>query len=651
MVRLTTAAVATTVALTLNSAHAAHDELKNVKHIVLFMQENRAFDHYFGTMAGVRGFQDPNVHVSKNTGKDVFHQPVSGGMSKVGMDVKPDYYPPKDVTELLPWHITYQGGDYKERTQCMVAGTNDWRQNHAAWNNGQIDRWAMDNTPYSLGYYRRQDIPTQYALAGNFTIADSYYESVISSTDPNRASWFSGSINVNGSAVGGDNVKLGGPVIDNNEDPRCLTADDGSPFSCRPLKWKTVPEYLFDANITFQVYQDKDNFGDDTLVGWDQYQKAAKHKTQLAKQAVSHPGLHRFVQDAMDGTLPEVSYVVAPMELSEHPPYTPKDGAWIQTLVANAVMKGKSWDSTVLFYSFDETGGWADHVVAPLPPQDTPGEWITDPYNKTLGKVPTGPGFRVPFYAVSPWSRNGGVFTEHAAHESQILFLEEWAKANGKPFHTKEMNSWRRQHLSNLVNMLDFSHKDTSVLELPHVPQASKDPFTNKYNGADVCSAIFLKNVQPKVPYGKFDEKESLRVETGYKPVRGDITEGRYLSFEVGKHALSHKDNKLGSMPVRKSHDAPEQRFIVHWQGTQPQDQRFFISTASKDHRLYLTESLSLDSNKNKAAEFSIIDLGNGKGHAIINTKTQQQISMDENGNISMKDAASSGFQVYSVTF
>ena len=56
--------------------HGVNDGLKKVKHVVLFMQENRAFDHYFGTMAGVRGFQDPNVQVSNNTGKNVFHQPV-----------------------------------------------------------------------------------------------------------------------------------------------------------------------------------------------------------------------------------------------------------------------------------------------------------------------------------------------------------------------------------------------------------------------------------------------------------------------------------------------------------------------------------------------------------------------------------------------
>ena len=100
---------------------AVHDELKQIKHIVIFMQENRAFDHYFGTMAGVRGFQDPNVHISKHTGKDVFHQPVNSSMWDGDTEQPASYYPPKNVTELKPWHIPYQGGDYAERTQCMLS--------------------------------------------------------------------------------------------------------------------------------------------------------------------------------------------------------------------------------------------------------------------------------------------------------------------------------------------------------------------------------------------------------------------------------------------------------------------------------------------------------------------------------------------------
>ena len=81
-----------------------------------------------------------------------------------------------------------------------------------------------------------------------------YQESVIASTNPNRVSWVSGTINVQpGSPVPEDD---GGVYIDNNETPGC----EGSDLNCYPLKWKTTPEFLEDAGVTWQVYQDTDNF-------------------------------------------------------------------------------------------------------------------------------------------------------------------------------------------------------------------------------------------------------------------------------------------------------------------------------------------------------------------------------------------------------
>ena len=78
--------------------------IADIDHVVLFMEENRAFDHYFGTMAGVRGFTDPNVQV--NNGVDVWHQVVNGSLSNA-------------TTSMLPFYLNYLGGSYDEATQCM----------------------------------------------------------------------------------------------------------------------------------------------------------------------------------------------------------------------------------------------------------------------------------------------------------------------------------------------------------------------------------------------------------------------------------------------------------------------------------------------------------------------------------------------------
>ena len=625
-----------TVALAIGAA-SADDGLKNIKHVVLFMQENRAFDHYFGTMAGIRGFQDPNVHISKNTGKSVFYQPVDHS-------TKPK--PPSDSPDLLPWYINYQGGDWDERSQCMVAGSNDWRNNHAAWNEGEIDRWARNNTPYSVGYYKKSDLPVHFSLAENFVVGDSYYESVISSTKPNRVVWMSGSINTEGSAVGGDNKQLGGPVIDNNENPGCEKTDAGSAMSCNPLRWKTVPEYLQDAGITWQVYQNKDNFGDDPLVSFEKFQKAGKHHSELAQRGTAHIGLERFYEDAEKGTLPAVSFVVAPMQLSEHPPYTPNDGAWLQRKVANAVMHGKAWKNSALIISYDESGGWADHVMSPHASKDTPGEWMTDPYHEKFGLAPTGPGLRLPFYIVSPYTRNGGVFTEHCAHESQILFLEKWSKAHGKEWKTTQMNKWRREQLSDLVNAFDFSNPDYSVPDVPSVPKASKDPLTGDYNGADVCQRRFDKKVQPHVPYGKQSVSDALSVESGYKRVRGDITEGRYLSLENGDHAVQVSDGKLTAGAVSKDRKNTDQLFVVQWLGSEPKDNRFRITDYKQKH--YITSDLSLSEDTDNAILFSISDVGNGNGHEVRDTKSGKYLVLND-GHISLSSDRKT-FTIYSVT-
>jgi phospholipase C len=133
--------------------------VKDVEHVILFMQENRAFDHYFGAMAGVRGFSDPNVQV--NSGKPVWFQEVNSALT--------------NATDFLaPWHINYQGGDWYNATQCMTAGSNGWTANHLALNSDLNNKWPVANTPWSVGYYKREDIPVHYAIADGWTIGDMY---------------------------------------------------------------------------------------------------------------------------------------------------------------------------------------------------------------------------------------------------------------------------------------------------------------------------------------------------------------------------------------------------------------------------------------------------------------------------------------------
>ncbi len=139
--------------------------IEDVEHVVFLMQENRSFDHYFGTLRGVRGFGDPRA-VKLPTGKSVFHQPDSSN---------PDGF-------LLPFHpnASNLGLKFLEDTP------HDWTGTHAAWNGGNYDQWVPHKGTTSMAYLTRNDIPFHYALADTFTVCDAYHCSLLGPTDPNR---------------------------------------------------------------------------------------------------------------------------------------------------------------------------------------------------------------------------------------------------------------------------------------------------------------------------------------------------------------------------------------------------------------------------------------------------------------------------------
>jgi phospholipase C len=170
-----------------------NSSLRDIKHVVMLMQENRSFDHYFGAMSGVRGFGDPNA-LQLASGKSVFYQP----------DVEnPEGY-------LLPFRLDTRNSS----AQKIPSTSHAWAVQHDAWNGGKMDRWLPahrkadgQNGPYCMGYYNRDDIPFQFALAEAFTVCDAYHCSVLGPTWPNRMYWFTGMIDPEG--------LHGGPILNN----------------------------------------------------------------------------------------------------------------------------------------------------------------------------------------------------------------------------------------------------------------------------------------------------------------------------------------------------------------------------------------------------------------------------------------------------
>jgi phospholipase C len=167
--------------------------------------------------------------------------------------------------------------------------------------------------------------------------------------------------------------------------------------------------------------------------------------------------LSRFIGDCAAGTLPTVSWIVAPYRYSEHPQARPVDGAAYTDRVLRALWDNpRLWESTVVLIDFDENDGFFDHVVPPSPAPGTAGEFVDG--------LPVGLGPRVPMTVVSPWSHGGWVNSQVFDHTSVIRFLEVVTGVR-----EPNISAWRRAVCGDLTSCFDFTRFDATVPPLPDI--------------------------------------------------------------------------------------------------------------------------------------------------------------------------------------
>ncbi|MFJ3234305.1 phosphocholine-specific phospholipase C [Streptomyces sp. NPDC086787] len=407
--------------------NAATGTISDVKHVVILMQENRSFDHYFGRLRGVRGFDDRSG-ITLSGGYPVFNQP-------------------KGTTRQYPWKLSDTpaagGKDGETLAQCSGDLPHSWASQHSAWNKGRLDSWVKGvGNVRTLGYLDRSDIPFHYALADNYTICDAYFCSALSATGPNRTFLWSGKVDA-ASYDGGD--------------------ESG-------LTWQNYAEALQAAGVTWKVYQNAtDNYGDNACAYFKKFTDAKAGDPLHDRGMSSVPPVTGSTPDdiaaairadVVAGTLPQVSWVVANQAFSEHPYAPPGDGAHFVNLVYQALAANQDvFDSTVLFLNYDENDGFFDHVPPPCPPAGTAGEF--------LNGLPYGFGFRVPMLVISPWTRGGWVSSEVFEHTSVLRFLETWTTALGKPAKCPNISDWRRRVSGDLTGVFDFTRPAYGPVSLP----------------------------------------------------------------------------------------------------------------------------------------------------------------------------------------
>ncbi len=486
--------------------------LRDVEHIVILMQENRPFDHQFGTLRGVRGYSDPRaakIHLPLATGTgttlaSVFLQPAGAANVAAGYGVPPYSGslggPANGAYVIPPFRVNPASISAGLDTLGLTyfPGTNHgWQNTHECWNQGQHDSWPQVNGPMVMSYLTREDIPYHYALADAFTVGDDYHSSIMGPTNPNRTYLFSGCVgNLDNLGSGGTDGLGAGPMTGNGLSPNNAY-----------WTFPTFPEVLQAAGITWKVYQDlagstfSPDFGDGTsnsfagnytdnpVLYFNQYANSppgsalydnACTGTEIIDSipASGAPAADwlawqeqlfaQFETDVQNGTLPQVSWFIGPAGYTEHPDYPVDYGAWyisqvLDILVANPEVFSK----TVLIVNYDEADGSFDHMPPPFaPPSPAYGASTADFHNEIVTTAtPTGPiglNCRVGFLAISPWSKGGYVVSQVFDHTSVIQFIE-------KRFGVFEPNisPWRRAVAGDLTTAFNFTNPNDGPVQLP----------------------------------------------------------------------------------------------------------------------------------------------------------------------------------------
>ena len=416
------------------AANPSAGSLKDIEHVVILIQENRSFDHYFGTLSGVRGFGDKQ-------GRSAFFQRGTNGRT------------------LHPFHLP---------SDCLPDLTHEWGPQHNSWNGGRMNGFLRAHEladvppsepagtgPETMAYYTRADLPFYYKLADAFTICDGYHCSVIGPTDPNRLMSMSGTIDPAGTH--------GGPLVET------LVSGRSNRFS-----WTTMPERLQAHGVSWKVYTDPaGGVLDNVLTYFKQYRAG----TKLYERGIGTT-YDDFLTDLAHDDLPQVSWLLLGLEETEHPGFSAPGRGELgaRGVIEALVARPEVWKRTALFITWDENGGFFDHVAPPTPPMATKGEFLTVaqlPAAASGIRGPIGLGFRVPMLVVSPFSRGGLVCSDVFDHTSTLRFLETRFGVE-----VPNLSRWRRGVTGDLTSAFNFAAK----------PNYSKPSLPNPGN-AGVCAA------------------------------------------------------------------------------------------------------------------------------------------------------------------
>jgi phospholipase C len=445
--------VAAGVAASASGASGRPAGIHLIRHVVVIMQENRSFDSYFGTYPGADG-------IPKGVCVPV---PRGGGC-------------------VRPYHDTSNrnaGGphDHVNAVRDIDAGNMDGFVLQAASGrraacSAQIDAPTCSLAPRApdvMGYHDWHEIPNYWAYARHFVLQDHMFQPDLSWSLPAHLYMVSGwSAKC---SVAGDPMSCRSAV----QAPGSPPGDPQNTTGATPdYAWTDLTYLLHKAHVSWRYYVAKGSqpdCADNAMFCAPVPQKAATpgiwnplpyfDTVRQDGQLENVAPLQSFFRAARTGTLPAVSWITPAQAVSEHPPALITRGQAYVTSLVDAVMRSKDWSSTAIFLSWDDWGGFYDHVAPPRVDAQ-------------------GYGLRVPGLVISPYARRGFVDHQVLSHDAYLKFIEDDflggarldPRTDGRPDPRPDVRE-SAPILGNLARDFDFTQEPRPPLILPLHPRFS----------------------------------------------------------------------------------------------------------------------------------------------------------------------------------
>ena len=419
-----------------------HGSDSQIQHLIFIVQENHSFDNYFGTYPGANGLSlDAGIPIDPNQTSlgyvRPFHLNVQQPIMIVGDELPAGVADPDQVQQsgsTAPYHFDSESIAHDLSHAWVVA--------HEAYDNGKMDGFvAAEGSTWTMGYYDSSDIPYYWDYANQYVLDDNFFSSLMGPSFPNHLYIVSGT---NGPA---NNLNyrwiLNGGVVDNP-----ATNFNWSGVS---LDWSTLAQELSNANVPWSWYDGQARPTKPNI--WDVLPLFTYFQNN-PDQLVEHvKNTQAFVNAIQNGQLPAVSWIIPGAWVpptypaacngqspSEHPPARSDCGMDYVAYLVNQVMQSQYWQSSAIVVTWDDYGGFYDHV--PPPQVDAFGE-----------------GFRVPTLVISPWAKHG--FIDHTPYEFASLLKLAEVTFNVPMLGTRDVAA------NDMMNSFDFNQSPQPNLVEP----------------------------------------------------------------------------------------------------------------------------------------------------------------------------------------